>query len=139
MFDIAENKPIEKAKFVVDLVSKKILIAEDDDTNFFLIREYLTPTGATITWAKNGEEAVINATRNGNFDLILMDIQMPILSGLDAMKQIKRNKPAIPVVALTAYAMSGDREKGLNAGFDEYLSKPVTKRILLDTICRFVF
>lgn len=138
MFDIVENKPLERQRTIIDLASKSILIAEDDDTNFFLIREYLTPTGATIAWAKNGEEAVFTALRDNEYALVLMDIQMPFLSGFDAMRQIKQIKPHLPIVALTAYAMSGDREKGLDAGFDEYLSKPVTKRILLDTITRFI-
>jgi CheY-like chemotaxis protein len=118
--------------------SKCILIAEDDETNFYLLKEYLRPSEAQIIWVQNGLKAYEKCLDNSNIDLILMDIQMPVMNGLDAMKRIKAEWPEIPIIALTAYAMSGDREKGLSAGFDDYLSKPLARKILMETLVRFI-
>jgi CheY-like chemotaxis protein len=120
------------------LKSKSILVAEDDNTNFFLLKEYLQLSEAFIIWAQNGLQAYEKCKENKNIDIVLMDIQMPVLNGFDSMKKIKAEWQEIPIVALTAYAMSGDREKGLEAGFDEYLSKPVSRKILMETILRYI-
>ncbi len=103
---------------------KSILIAEDDESNFILLREILKKTRADILWAKDGEEAVeLFSTRK--VDLVLMDVQMPGKNGYEATRLIKEINKQIPVVAQTAYAMAGERELSIDAGCDDYISKPV--------------
>jgi CheY-like chemotaxis protein len=118
------------------LQSRNILVAEDDETNFFLIKEYLEFSKANLIWAQNGREAVDMLNERDDIDLILMDIQMPVMNGFEALKVIKANYPLMPVIAITAYAVVGDREKGLRAGFNEYLSKPVTRKSLMENILK---
>jgi len=104
----------------------KILIVEDAPDNMFFITETLRPSGHTLYHASDGQEGV-ELAKEKRPDLILMDIQLPVLSGYEATKQIKetRGLKGIPIIALTARAMKGDREKMRAAGFDDYLSKPV--------------
>jgi CheY-like chemotaxis protein len=112
-----------------------ILLAEDSEANTKTIMDFLEQQGYEIIQAKNGQEAVDMANAS-HPNLILMDIQMPIMDGLDATRQI-RSLPAIadiPVIALTALAMPNDREKCLEAGANSYLSKPVKLKQLLLTI-----
>jgi CheY-like chemotaxis protein len=104
---------------------KVILIAEDVATNYILLQKFLRKTGATLIWAKNGQEAVDECRTNNNIDLVLMDIRMPILNGIDATKQIKEININLPVIAQTAYAMDGDGERSRQAGCDDYISKPI--------------
>lgn len=118
------------------LQSRNILVAEDDETNFFLIKEYLEFSKANLIWAQNGREAVDMLSEREDIDLILMDIQMPVMNGFEALKVIKASFPLMPVIAITAYAVVGDREKGLRAGFNEYLSKPVTRKSLIENILK---
>ena len=83
----------------------------------------------SITWAKNGKEAV-DIIEKESFDIIFMDIKMPILDGYEATKQIKQIKPEIPVIAQTAYAHEEDYNKAIEIGFDGYLTKPIDAKIL---------
>lgn len=138
MLQTSVNKEFEQLLKPGILQSKNILVAEDDDTNFFLIKEYLEFSKANLIWALNGKEAISIIESNEQIDLVLMDIQMPELNGFEALKIIKQKLPKLPVIALTAYAVSGDREKGLKAGFNEYLSKPVTRRVLMEHIMKFI-
>lgn len=128
----------DKASITGCLKDKKILVAEDDDTNFFLLREYLRITDANVDWVQNGIEAVDYFKFDNVTNIILMDIQMPVLNGLEAMIQIKKVNPTIPIIALTAYAMQGDKEKFLNAGFNAYMTKPVNQRDLIEMILQYV-
>jgi CheY-like chemotaxis protein len=138
---LQSNKNIEFEQLLKSdiLNSKNIIIAEDDDTNFILIREYLMYTHANILWAKDGMETIQIFEENKNIDLILMDIQMPKIDGFDALRSIRKKNPKIPVVAITAYAVSGDREKGLKAGFNDYLIKPISRKMLIDAILKLFF
>lgn len=116
---------------------RRILVAEDDETTAFCIRRLLEKSGHMVTMALNGQEALeIHEARN--FDLILMDVSMPIMDGIEACQRIRgsRNshKRDIPIIALTAYAMAGDKEKFLAAGMSRYLTKPVTRESLIRTI-----
>ena len=118
----------------------KILVAEDNAINEVLVTELLTQFGHTATVARNGREAVA-AFRTEPWDLILMDVQMPELDGLGAtqlIRQIENTRGGhVPIIALTAHAMSGDRERCLAAGMDEYVTKPIQPRELLEAIGRF--
>ncbi len=113
----------------------KILIADDDEANLLTIRSYLEAKGYPIVVATNGCSAV-NLALQEQPDLILMDIQMPELDGLEAIRQLRAQPHSLqtPIIALTAFAMSGDQEKCFLAGADHYLTKPVRLRNLLSTI-----
>jgi len=115
----------------------KILIADDDEANLLTIRSYLEAKGYPIVVATNGRSAV-NLARQEQPDIVLMDIQMPELDGLEAIRQLRAQPYSLqtPIIALTAFAMSGDQEKCLLAGADHYLTKPVRLRNLLNTIQR---
>ncbi|MHA1681198.1 MAG: response regulator [Promethearchaeota archaeon] len=105
---------------------KKILIIEDNEKNLKLMKLILKKTQYEIFDAVNGQNGIALALQIIP-DLIIMDIQMPILDGVDAMKIIKSDASTknIPIIATTAYAMKGDRERFLNQGFDDYISKPI--------------
>ncbi|HEU4323187.1 MAG TPA: response regulator [Roseiflexaceae bacterium] len=113
----------------------RILLAEDNEANIAAISDYLVMKGYEVLLARNGSEAVAQ-THEQRPDLILMDIQMPGMDGLEATRQIRANAALadIPIIALTALAMPGDRERCLAAGAREYLTKPVHLRTLLATI-----
>ena len=117
----------------------KILIAEDNPVNRELLRELLEMRGHTIVEACDGEEAlrIIEQTQP---DLVLLDIGMPLLDGFAVIRKIRENPrfASMPVVAVTAYAMQGDREKILSSKFDGYLSKPVDSRSLVQELDRFL-
>ena len=114
-----------------------ILLAEDNKVNQKLTSRMLEKLGHEVIIAENGQEA-IQKMRQGEFDLILMDVQMPIMDGFQTTKKIreseKNHKKHIPIIALTAYAMKGDREKCLAIGMDGYLSKPVNIKEMKNTI-----
>ena len=116
-----------------------ILLAEDNETNITSICDFLRAKGYRVVVARDGVEAV-EATRQERPDLVLMDIQMPNLDGLEATREIRQDPdiPRVPIVALTALAMSGDRERCLAAGASEYMSKPVSLRKLDETIQRLL-
>ncbi|WP_169732623.1 PAS domain-containing hybrid sensor histidine kinase/response regulator [Desulfonatronum lacustre] len=107
----------------------RILLVEDEPSNALPIRKLLEKAGHTVTLAKDGQQA-LDLFKDQDFDLILMDIQMPVMNGVEATKGIRSStdlgpKKDIPIIALTAYAMFGDKEKFLEAGMDDYLAKPV--------------
>jgi len=138
MVQLAINKELEQLLIPGILVGKNIVIAEDDETNFFLLKEYLEFSKANIFWTKDGKETIETVEKNVKTDLVLMDIQMPELSGFEALTILKKQFPEVPVIAITAYAVSGDRERGLKAGFDEYLSKPLSRKLLMENIMKFM-
>lgn len=108
---------------------KKILIVEDNPTNLRLIRMVLRNKGYSVLEATDGEEALLVAIE-GRPDLIVMDIQLPKMDGLEVTKRLRQTSyfKRVPIIALTASAMEGDREKIIAAGCDEYISKPVNTR-----------
>ena len=108
---------------------KKILIVEDNPTNLRLIRMVLRNKGYSVLEATDGEEALLVAIE-GRPDLIVMDIQLPKMDGLEVTKRLRQTSyfRRVPIIALTASAMEGDREKIIAAGCDEYISKPVNTR-----------
>lgn len=115
---------------------KRILIAEDNDSNFILMT-YILKRDYEFVRAKNGQEAVDMANQGG-FELILMDIKMPIMDGLEATAKIKEQHPEIPIIALTANAFDSDRQLAIKAGCDDFLAKPVNSAKCLETIAKFI-
>jgi CheY-like chemotaxis protein len=110
---------------------KNILIAEDNAVNRELLRELLEARGYAVEEASNGQEA-LQMIAQSKPDVLLLDLSMPVLDGFSTLRKI-RDTPAIsslPVLAVTAYAMRGDQEKALQAGFDGYLSKPINSSSL---------
>jgi PAS domain S-box-containing protein len=119
---------------VLELNQKwRILVAEDNVQNQFLIKKILEKTGVSFTLVENGLE-VLDVLGKEEFDLILMDIQMPKMNGLEALIEIRKKKLTIPVIALTANASSSDREKYMNSGFNGVVVKPYTKMELFSSI-----
>jgi signal transduction histidine kinase len=122
----------------VDWRSRHILVAEDTRANQFLIRRMLEPSGASLNFVDNGERAVsevLNAAENGTpYDLVLMDMQMPIQSGYEATRRLRDAGIEVPIVALTAAAMEGDRERCISSGCTNYLSKPIARDKLLHVV-----
>ncbi len=119
--------------------SLRILLAEDSPVNQKLATVVLGKMGHRVILAPNGLEAV-ESWRQQSFDLILMDVQMPEMDGLEATRRIREEEKAsgnhIPIIAMTAHAMSGDRERCLEAGMDDHITKPVTRKVLSDAIAR---
>ena len=112
-----------------------ILVAEDDETNFYYLNALLNrETKTQILHALNGREAIEMFKANRDIRLILMDMKMPEIDGFEATKQIKLIDKDVHIIAITAYAMSGDEERILAAGCDGYLSKPISKKSLMDKI-----
>ena len=108
--------------------NRVLLITEDEEVNFFYLKTLLKKTEARILRAKNGKEAVdIIAEHKGGVDLILMDINMPVMDGYEAMRIIKSKHPDLPIIAQTAYTLNNDRHKCLKAGFNDYIAKPVNR------------
>ena len=112
-----------------------ILIVEDNEINIITISGYLQAKGYRLIFAKNGQEAIA-ITKAHRPDLILMDIQMPVMDGLEAIQQIRLDPDLvnIPIIAMTALAMTGDRDRCIQAGADEYVTKPVKLKQLTNTI-----
>jgi CheY-like chemotaxis protein len=115
----------------------KVLLAEDSLVNQKLVVGLLEKHGSTVRVTGNGREAV-GALESEQFDVVLMDVQMPEMDGFEATVEIRRREQStgrhIPIIALTAHAMRGDRDRCLDAGMDEYLAKPVRAEQLFDTI-----
>ena len=110
----------------------KVFIADDNETNTNVFTDYLRSRGYEVDVAHNGADALLRL-REAKPDLILMDIQMPGMDGLEVMQQVRKDDGLqhIPIVALTALAMPGDRDRCLAAGADEYLSKPISLQRLM--------
>ncbi|MFA4957599.1 MAG: response regulator [Candidatus Methanoperedens sp.] len=117
---------------------KKILVVEDNPFNLDFLFELLTMNGFNVDGAKEGNEAIQKANKE-IYDLILMDIALPGIDGVGAMKIIKMIPlyNSIPIVAMTAFALRGDREMYLKAGFDAYISKPINFPDLMKIIAKF--
>lgn len=115
---------------------KTILVAEDNDSNYILMT-YILKRSYQFLRAKNGQEAV-EMVEKGGIDIVLMDLKMPVMDGLEATKLIKEKQPSLPVIALTANAFDSDRKLAMEAGCDAFLSKPVSSELCLKTIASFI-
>lgn len=115
---------------------KTILIAEDNDSNFTLMK-YILKHRYDIVRAKNGQEAVEDVGLGG-IDLVLMDIKMPVMDGLEATRLIRTTNPLLPIIALTANAFETDRDTAIKAGCTDFLSKPIDSALCLKTIEKYI-
>jgi two-component system, cell cycle response regulator DivK len=118
---------------------KRILVVEDQEDNRQILRDLLTNAGFDMVEAENGEEAIASAQASRP-DLILMDIQLPILDGYEATRRIKAdpNLKSIPIIVVTSYALSGGEDRARRAGCDDYVAKPFSPRQLLAKIKEYV-
>lgn len=149
-----ESKPGEGSKFTISLcfkvtdettdnktissnniidTNKKILLVEDNELNFEIAKTVLEEAGFIIDGASNGKEAVDKATSN-TYDVILMDIQMPVMDGYEATKELRKLGNRAPIIAMTANAFSEDRNKAEEVGMDGYIAKPIDVKSLVNTI-----
>jgi CheY-like chemotaxis protein len=117
-----------------DWSEKTILIVDDVETNLLLLEGFLVPTQARVISVNNGLKAVNAVKKNGDIDFILMDVRMPVLDGYEATRRIKRIKPWLPVVAVSAYPGSAESDKWKDAGCDAFLGKPLNISELFDVI-----
>ncbi len=115
------------------LKDKKILLVEDALDNQLLVQHFLSDSGAMVTTANNGREGAEKALSN-SFDMIIMDIQMPEMDGYESLSAIRSKGSTIPIIALTAHAIREERDRAQRAGFNGYLTKPITKRILIEKV-----
>ncbi|MBC8487210.1 MAG: PAS domain S-box protein [Bacteroidetes bacterium] len=118
----------------VDWGGKVILIAEDSILNYTYLEALFQKTNVKLLWAKDGKEAIEMCKENQDINLVLMDIKMPILNGLEAITEIKKFRKDLPIIVQTAYAMPEDREKSLAVGGDEHLTKPINANELFSAI-----
>ena len=113
-----------------------VLIVEDQKYNLLVLKKMLESMDYNIITAENGQEAVNVILSPECVDLVLMDIKMPVMDGYTAMKEIKKIRPELKIIAETAYALSGDEKKIIEAGFDDYLAKPITREKLTECLNR---
>jgi len=119
-------------------MNQTILIAEDDSTNYRLLEFMLQPFNVNLLWARNGKEALDIFNSNPNINLILVDIKMPKLNGIEVTKFIKKMNPSIPVIVHTAYSTTVDKELSFKAGCDDYITKPFQKPVLFKLIKKYL-
>ena len=115
-----------------------ILVAEDEEYNFLYIQEFLSSYDIEIIHAKNGIEAIDICEKRPEIDLVLMDIKMPVMNGLEATRLIREFRPELPIIATTAYAQTGDEQRLLTASCDGYLAKPIGKEKLLALLQKYL-
>ncbi|MFP4023608.1 MAG: tetratricopeptide repeat protein [Thiohalospira sp.] len=130
--------PETEKKQDVNWKNKLILVVEDTASNFLLLENYLKPTNVQIIWAKSGKEAIEIFKDTGHFDLVLMDIQLPGINGYEVTKLIKAHNKNVPVIAQTAYALSGEKEYSLKEGCDDYIAKPFKKETLIELLNKYL-
>ncbi len=117
----------------------EILVVEDDNDNMEFLRCLLTKMGAVVHLAKTGTKAIELIKQEKNIQVILMDIRLPDIDGLETTQKIKALKPNIPIIAQTAYALYNDREMCLTNGCDDYISKPINKDVLIKKINNYIY
>jgi CheY-like chemotaxis protein len=134
----AFETPSERITVITPTDAVKILVVEDDPVSFLLLKEIFKPTNYQIFHAENGQEGVRFAKEHADLDLILMDVNLPLLNGHDATREIRVFNPSIPIIAQTANAMMGDKEKALDAGCSDFITKPIQAKILLGKVGFFL-
>jgi len=141
-YKVSKKQTIPGSKASIDTINKikglTILVAEDDEVSYQLLKVILTKQGFNLIRATNGEDTVKILRTNPSVALILMDIKMPGMDGLEASQQIRQFNTSIPIVAQTAHAFSGEKEKALKAGCNDYISKPVSRAKLMDMMKKYL-
>jgi CheY-like chemotaxis protein/anti-sigma regulatory factor (Ser/Thr protein kinase) len=130
-----EEPPVHKRS----LKGKKVLVAEDNQLNYKLIEAYLAGTDLEIAWARDGKEALDYYRSSDDVDMVLMDLRMPVMDGFQATEQIRSFNKDIPVVAVSAHSIREEQAKAESSGFTDYLTKPVSQEVLLQTIHKYIF
>ncbi len=132
------NQPLDQPQ-IVDLSGISVLLVEDNEINQLVAKEIIVNQGALVTVVSNGKEAIEQIDRI-KYDIVLMDIQMPVMSGYEATSIIRKNKKnkTIPIIAMTANARSIDREKAIKSGMDDFISKPIDIKQLFKTIVKWL-
>jgi len=120
------------------LHNKTILLVEDEESNFLLIKTILKHSDVTLLWAKNGKEGIELIDTHDEISLVLMDIKMPVMDGYEATRMSKTVRPGLPVIAMTAHALYGDEEKAFESGFDNYIPKPISKSLLFTLLEQYL-
>ncbi len=118
--------------------NKLILVVEDEEFNRIYFEELLNQMHCKVLVANNGLEAIDICQKNDKIDLVLMDIKMPLMDGYEATKEIKKIRPNLPIIAQTAFALLGDKNKSLENGCDDYIAKPVKKDALIQLIRKYL-
>jgi len=133
------QKEEQEAEALKNIQGAQVLLVEDNEINQQVAKEILEGGGLIVTLANNGQEAV-NAVMEDNYDAVLMDVQMPVMDGYEATRTI-RDEPRfkdLPIIAMTAHAMAGDREKSIAAGMNDHVSKPIDPHALFLTLQKYV-
>ena len=133
--DVMEKLPTNNSP---DFNGKKILIAEDDDINRILIEQLLEETKCELLMASNGQECCNIYKEHQNIDLILMDIKLPVMNGLEATTKIRKENSDIPIIAMTSYSLAAVKKKALNARCNDVITKPIVKSVLYNTINKYL-
>jgi CheY-like chemotaxis protein len=131
------NQLKETSSYPFDFREHTILIAEDIDFSFLYIEAVLRRTGVKILWAQNGKEAIEHVKSNHDIDLILMDMHMPVMNGYEATRIISDLRPELPIIAQTAFVLPEDVKKCYAAGCTGYISKPIRKEQLTNTLSEY--
>jgi PAS domain S-box-containing protein len=138
---LPETKSIDETKKITGkhhLEQKTILVADDDEASYLLLLAMLGRVGIKVLHAADGKMALKQCLDNQSIDLVLMDLQMPELNGYEATRQIKKTRPLLPIIAQTAFAIAGDRDKALAAQCDDYISKPIKQEILMGMLLKWL-
>jgi CheY-like chemotaxis protein len=122
-----------------DWTGKTILVVEDDEANYLYFKSLLKKTGAKLIWEKNGHEALRTVQEIGSIDLILMDVLIPFINGIDVTREIRKQKNTVPVIIITAYTSKEIRQNSYMAGCNEFLTKPVLPNELLKIISKYFY
>jgi len=117
--------------------NKLILIVEDDYPSYVYLNTLISYARGSTKHVQNGQDA-IELCKNIEVDLVLMDIQLPGITGFEATSEIKKIKPKLPIIAQTAFALKGEKEKSLEAGCDDYITKPIDKNYLIELIDKYL-
>lgn len=127
-----------KIKYKLMDKRKTVLIAEDDMTSFLFLKELLEEFNVNLVHAKNGLEVIKQIDENPGIDLILMDLKMPLINGLEATRRIRENNKSVPIIAQTAYASEKDKRTALHAGCNDYIVKPIGYSRFIDIVSKYI-
>lgn len=131
-----KNEP--KSSDILDLSGKKVLVVEDDLISMTYLKEILLLTKANVLTATDGKKAIDIFKNNTDIDIVLMDVYLPILSGNEAVKEIKKIDSTVPIIMQSAYAMPADKKESFKHGCDDYITKPIDTRVLMYTIKKYL-